>query len=111
MRRITPVAVHCRISQGAFSDELVFEIDQPGQPEPYVGAASRQYFWNIAGVPFGEGEPAAGTQVRGLVAARNLKDRDSRIIVAIPDGEVIQVDKGQIRPRPAEPARDVPVEP
>lgn len=110
MQRVRMIAVRCRVSRGAFSDELVFEIDQTGDQNAYIGAASRQYIWNEAKQHFKPDEPAEGESVPGLVAARQLGSRDASILVAIPDGEVIQVEKRLLADRPQESAPDVPLE-
>src|SRR5204863_54505 len=69
MQRVAPVALPCRVSRGAFSDELVFEIASAGSTAPHIGAASRQYFWKENRKPFGPDEPSEGIQARSLIVA------------------------------------------
>jgi hypothetical protein len=110
MRHVQLIALPCRITRGAFSNERVFEIDLPDTSEPYVGAASRQYCWDQEGRALGESDPEEGAIVDGQVAARLLEKRGEKVLVSIPDGEVIVVNASQVRNRPPESAPHVPVE-
>ncbi len=109
IQHVRQVAVSCQISKGAFSDELVFEIETTGG-ETHIGAASRQYFWDENGRTLGADEPG-DTPINGLVAARRLKSNNGSTLVAVPDGEVISVRSDAIGSRPAESeSSHVPIE-
>jgi hypothetical protein len=94
----TLVAIPCNLSPGAFSGERVFEV-QLANGERYTSLAPRQFCWTADGKLVGEREPTSKT--RGMIAARIVTDIDeTQIQVEIPDGEVIAVDRIQIKPRP-----------
>jgi hypothetical protein len=109
VQNVRLIALPCRISKGAFSDERVFEIDLPDAPEPYVGAASRQYCWDQEGRPLSKDDPEEGVAIHGKIAARLLGNRGEKALVSIPDGEVIVVNANQVIPRPPERVPNVPV--
>jgi hypothetical protein len=93
-------ALKCDISRGGFSDERVFRISI-GDHE-YTGVASRQYFWTEAGEDLQEGEPPAGQVIAGLIATKIIEVQDdNRVLVSVPDGEVITVPVDALRDRPS----------
>src|SRR5437660_10605060 len=102
------VALPSRISRGAFSKERVFEVALP-EGEPHVGTAYFGYFWNDRGQSLSLDEPAPGQTIEGRVAAHIVADRAEQLLVSVPDGEVILVNRSQLvdRPPPSEPARHV----
>jgi hypothetical protein len=104
------IALPCRVAKGAFSDEIIFEVDLPNGGEPYMGAASRQYCWNQNNQKLDLDEPHDGQMIKGKIAARLLELRGQQALVAIPDGEVITVRAAQILDRPPEKAHHVPVQ-
>ena len=108
MRHPTLKAIACTISRGGFSDERVFSIDI-GEIK-YSGVASRRHMWTAEGKPLEEGEPPLGKNLSGLVAARVIQvETDGRVLVSIPDGEVITMPADQLVDRPAGVGEHVPV--
>jgi hypothetical protein len=94
----TLVALPCKLSPGAFSGERVIDV-QLADGQIYTSVAPRHFCWNASGRLVGEKEPLA--EVDGMVAARVIEDLDeNQVAVEIPDGEVIAVDKGQVKSRP-----------
>jgi hypothetical protein len=93
------VAVPCLLSKGIFSSERVFEVTL-ANGETYQGIAPRHFCWNNSKKPLGETE-AQDEEVSGLLAARVVEELDDdQVAVAVPDGKVLAVKKGQIRARP-----------
>lgn len=82
-------ALRCTISRGGFSDERVFAIQM--DELPHIGVGSRRHFWTLAGDPLDDGEPPLDQKVEGLVAATVVKINLGKVLVSIPDGEVITV--------------------
>jgi hypothetical protein len=102
-------SLECSIQRGAFSDERIVSIPNPGG-EAYVGIASRQYCWKENDTPLGETEPNEGETIEGKVAARVIKANGSgKVLVSIPDGEVIAVRPEQLKRRPQGVSPSVPV--
>lgn len=94
----TLVAIPCNISPGAFSGERVFEV-QLANGESYTSLAPRQFCWSANGKLVEEREPT--TKAKGMIAARIVAEiDDTQIQIEVPDGEVIAVDRSQVKPRP-----------
>jgi hypothetical protein len=97
-------AIECRISRGGFSDERVFTL-----ADGYSGAASRQYFWTREGRPLEEGEPPIGQVTDGFVAVRVIQvEGDNKLLVSLPDGEVIELNADALAERPSGVGEHVP---
>jgi hypothetical protein len=92
--------LECKIRPGGFSGELSFQVPLDDGIQ-HTGLAARQYFWDKDGKPVTQ-PPARG--VDGYVAVRILDQRpdDDSLIVSIPDGEVLKLNKDRILsiPRP-----------
>jgi hypothetical protein len=92
------VALKCRVSPGGFSGERIFEVTL-ANGQPYRSLAPRQFCWNSQNHLVAEDEPQ--TEVDGMVAARIIDSIDGdQMIVEVPDGETIAVDKANVGPRP-----------
>jgi hypothetical protein len=92
------VALTCKIAPGGFSGERIFEV-KLANGEPYRSLAPRQFCWNSQGNLIAENEP--NTEVEGAIAARIVDSIDEdQVIVEVPDGEIIAVDKNDIKKRP-----------
>lgn len=92
------IALVCKVSPGGFSGERIFEVTL-ANGEPYRGLAPRQFCWNGQGVLVKENEPE--TEIDGLIAARLIDSiEDDQMIVEVPDGEIIAVDRDRVRKRP-----------
>lgn len=92
------VAIMCKVSPGGFSGERIFEVIL-ANGEPYRSLAPRQFCWNSQNNLVTENEP--NTEINGLIAARIIDDIDNdQMIVEVPDGEIIAVDKGIVKQRP-----------
>ena len=103
------VALDCEITRGGFSDERIFKVRRDDDTE-YTGIASRRYCWGRDDRLLAADEPPSAEKwVKGKVAARILSVRDHRADVSVPDGEVITVKVGQLRPRPSKAGINVPV--
>jgi hypothetical protein len=105
------VAIQCQVEPGGFSGERLFTV-QLANGEDYVSVAPRQFCWNSNGNLVAINEPAS--KVNGLVAARVLEELEhSQVLVEVPDGQIIAVDRSKVqrRPTPIKPERklDVPV--
>lgn len=93
------MAINCKISRGGFSDERVFLLALPGGE--YSGVASHRYLWNSDGSPLREGEPPHGEVIEGSMAVRVIEVLDSeRVLVSLPDGEVIEIQPTSLIDRP-----------
>lgn len=92
------VALKCKISPGGFSGERIFEVVL-ADGEAYQSLTPRQFCWNSQGNLVAADEPNA--EVEGMVAARIVDFiDDDQLIVEVPDGETIAVDKSDVKPRP-----------
>src|SRR5262245_15041941 len=84
----------CKIFPGGFSGEFTFKVNLDDGIE-HVGLAARQYFWDKA-----SGQPVQQPSAKGVdgyVVVRILKKLgDHNILVSIPDGEVLKLDKSLI---------------
>jgi hypothetical protein len=89
------VALACRITSGVFSSEMVFEI-RLADGTVHQGVASRRYFFTTAGKPMAAHEPIGDQEVEGLVLAQVLQKHGDRVLVSIPDGEVVTVEEDLI---------------
>ncbi len=97
------VALRCKIKPGAFSGEYWFEVPcEDGMP--HTGVAWTGYFRTLDGDPITN----LSGETDGLIAARILNKQNGRVLVSIPDGEVIYVKDDDVRPYP-EPCENVPV--
>lgn len=94
------VALPCKLSPGAFSGERIFDVKM-ADGHLYTGVAPHHFCWNAKGTIVGEGEP--DSEEEGEIAAKVVEQiDDNQIAVEVPDGEVIAVDKDQIRDRPTQ---------
>jgi hypothetical protein len=92
------VALTCKVAPGGFSGERIFEVTL-ANGEPYRSLAPRQFCWNIHDQIVAENEPR--TEVDGMVAARVVDSIDEdQMLVEVPDGEIIAVDKNNVKQRP-----------
>jgi hypothetical protein len=92
------VALMCKVSPGGFSGERIFEVIL-ANGEQYRSLAPRQFCWNSQNHLVAENEPK--TEIDGLIAARVIDSIDNdQMIVEVPDGEIIAVDKVNVKPRP-----------
>ncbi len=107
-RRVA-VALKCRIFPGSFSGERVVLIPLPNGAT-HKGLAPTAYCWKQDSKPLEIGDPAPGGSIDGIVAARLLGKTDAGdMVVTIPDGDVINVSKDIVVPRPEESTSYVPV--
>jgi hypothetical protein len=94
------VALPCKLSPGGFSGERIFEVIL-ADGKSYKSLAPRQFCWNSERSLVAENEPTS--EVEGMVAARVIESIEhDQIIVEVPDGEVIAVDKDAVQKRPTE---------
>src|SRR5438067_1833642 len=99
MSAVNHVALPCEISRGGFSDERIFKVRiLKGE---YTGVASRRYCWDQNDEPLEEDEPSTGETIQGKVAARVLEVTSAAVLVSVPDGEVVTVNRSQLLERPA----------
>ena len=77
--------IRCKISPGAFSGELQFEITLNGSS--HNGLASRRYFFSEGEQPIGQ----VTAPTDGLIVCRILTKENEKVLVSIPDGDVIKV--------------------
>jgi hypothetical protein len=92
------------MSPGGFSGELAFVIALSDGTK-HEGAASRRYFWTQDGHPVEKNDMKDATP--GYIAVRILEENGKHVLLSIPDGEVVKVNKEQIVS--SEPTRDVPI--
>jgi hypothetical protein len=91
MTRSEFVFVHCKIARGAFTEERVFYVPLFDGGE-YIGACSRDYCYTRRGKPFSADEPASEEQeVQGKLLARVVRVEGDKVLVSVPDGEVVTV--------------------
>ncbi len=94
------VALKCKIERGGFSAEKIFIIPVEEEKE-YTSMASYRYCWNQNNKPLGKYEPESGLSIEGMVAARIIiNNNPDSVLVSIPNGETIRVNKDQISKRP-----------
>jgi hypothetical protein len=92
------VALPCKLSPGGFSGERIFEVIL-ADGQPYRSIAPRQFCWNSDNSLVEENEPQ--NEIGGMVAARVVDFIEGeQVIVEVPDGEIIAVDKGAVQKRP-----------
>lgn len=92
------IALICKVAPGGFSGERIFEV-RLADGNPYRSLAPRQFCWNSQGNLVAENEPT--TEVDGMVAARIIDSvDDEQLIVEVPDGEIIAVDRSDVKERP-----------
>ena len=94
------VAVECKISRGGFSSERQFRIAlSEGE---HIGLAPVEYCYTRQGEPLGGQAPSRATPLDGLVAARVLEqDAAGKVLIYLPDGEVVSIDAALIHTNPA----------
>ncbi len=85
-----PVFLNCQISQGAFSGERVFEVNQLDGVK-YIGLSPRHYCYHRVGDVLKATEPQPGVSIDGRIAARRIGIMKEGARVAIPDGRAISV--------------------
>lgn len=92
------VALTCKVAPGGFSGERIFEV-KLANGELYRSVAPRQFCWNNQGYLVAENEP--DKEVDGMIAARIVDSvGDDQLVVEVPDGETIAVDKKDVKERP-----------
>jgi hypothetical protein len=92
------IALKCKVAPGGFSGERIFEVVL-ANGSPYRSLAPRQFCWNSHGSLVAANEPSA--EVNGMVAARIIEFiDDGQAIVEVPDGEIIAVNKDDVKERP-----------
>ena len=74
----------CLFSRGAFSGEVVFEVQPNG--EKHVGVASRRYCRTVEGASFSDVN--LEKPVEGILVVRVLDEKEDEVLVSMPDGEV-----------------------
>jgi|GEM_PF-3157760 len=109
MSRYREVALTCKIKPGGFSGERVVLIAKVDGE--YRGLAPRRYCWHENKEPLEADKPADGQTIPGLVAAIALNAVGAdRLIVSVPDGEILEVPKNTVTDRPmSEATEDVPL--
>lgn len=89
-------AVKCKLSRGAFSDEVVFEVEL-ADGGVQTGACSRAYCYNSSGHPLASEQPEPAKVISGRLAMMQLGEAGpGRFRIAVPDGEVLIVHEGQL---------------
>lgn len=89
------IRVRCMMFAGAFSGEAVFCVGDDDNPEGFhIGVSSRRHLFYPSGKPVGKDE-LYGTQL-GRVSARVLQNDGDKILVSLPDDEVINIRPAQI---------------
>lgn len=92
------IALICKVAPGGFSGERIFEV-KLANGDLYRSIAPRQFCWNNQGYLVGENEP--DTEVDGMIAARIVDSVEGdQLIVEVPDGEIIAVDRNDVKDRP-----------
>ena len=89
------ITLTCKISRSAFSDERVFRLTLANGSE-HVGAASRIYFYKSDGTPLSAAEPAPDRSIDGTVAGQRIREAAGRVMVSLPDGDVVEVKRSQV---------------
>ena len=96
--------IPCKMSPGAFSGEIAFEITLE-DGKKHLGLASRRYFWTENGERPGKNlQPGTPGYIRARILEEEGKDS---VLLSIPDGEVVAVKKTSIRRSERE--SDVPI--
>ena len=95
------IFVACRLSQGSFSGEAIFEVDTAACGE-YVGVAPRRACRKEDGSPVGEDELPRDGSVPGRVVALLIGNGDEVARVVLPDGEAVVVSVSLVTEREAE---------
>ena len=94
------IALACIISPGAFSGERVFRV-KLANSDFYIGISPREFCWNDHGSLVEKNEPKPGSEIDGKIAARLLRTtEDGQLIVEVPDGQSIFVDREVVQKRP-----------
>lgn len=92
------VAIKARIEQSGFSGERIFQV-KLANGDPHRGLAPRQFCWNSRNNQIQEFD--TDDNIEGFVAARIIDViDDDQLVVEIPSGEVIAVDKQDVTERP-----------
>ena len=105
-----PIAIYSKISRSGFSAERIFEVQL--EDGSYQGAVHYRYCFACNDRPIGEDEPPRGETMEGKVAARRITEEEGdKVLVSVPDGAVLEVNKNQIAKLPKELRFDVPVQP
>ena len=97
------IGIQCVIFPGGFSGEIGFEVKH--EKGEHLGLAPRRYVFDKNKQPIGD--RPVGNRVRGYVAIRILQVEEGKVLVSIPDGEVVKIKKDQIEI--LESAQSVPV--
>ena len=94
------MGLRCQLFPGGFSGERVIEV-QLASRKTYRGLAPLHYCWTDHGHPLKPDEPAPGSSLHGIVAARLLsRQSDGLATVTVPDGEILVVSDDVIVDRP-----------
>jgi hypothetical protein len=89
------VLLACQIARSGFSGERVFRLKLADGTE-YVGVAPVDYCLRQDQTPVGPEEPAKGERIPGLIEGQVVANGGDLVLVAMPDGETIQVRPDQI---------------
>jgi hypothetical protein len=108
MIRSQRVAVACHLKRSSFSGERIFRVGTAAGAE-YVGAAPVQHCRLSGGEPLAADQPPEDREIAGLVDALLVENGGKLASVALPDGEVIEVDQAQVRLPRSEELRYVPL--
>jgi len=95
------VYLECQISAGAFSDECVFELKLASGDE-YIGIAPRKYCRTEDGHQLASDSLQKQSTITGKIAARLIRNGGDVAVVAIPDGEAVEVSAGIVSQREPE---------
>lgn len=87
------INLRCKIGRGAFSGERIATLDKLG----YVGIAPVHYFRTHTGGLLDESVPQKDLPIDGSIRARLVDSQEQTVVVAMPDGEVLEADLGAIR--------------
>lgn len=108
MEREQVVFVQCDFLRGGFPSERVFLLQLPDGAK-MSGTAPAHYCYTADRKPLGNA-PAEGERVNGLVAGLEIARPDADTVrVYLPDGQVYDLDAGQILPVPRGGVEHVPV--
>jgi hypothetical protein len=94
------VALPCTLAPGIVSGERFFEV-RLANGRSYQSIAPRYFCWNEGGGLVGEFDPVA--EAPGKVAARVVGEAEGgQVLVEVPDGKVIAVDRSEVCERPSQ---------
>jgi len=97
------ILIRCRISRSGFSSERVFRVNRSDGPE-HIGAAPVRYFFTEGKKPLPPDQPAErGVQIKGFLTGRVVLEESAEVIlVSVPSGEVLRVNRQETAEYPQE---------